>query len=84
MASTLVTETASGPGRRKVADVTSVPSRMRVVSRAIPARVIQASLGPGCASAPAGSPPMRRKWSDRKKASKPSRSASWATASSVS
>ena len=84
MASTSATATASGPGRRKVADVTSVPSRMRLVSRARPARVTQESVGPGRASGPAGSPPIRRKWSERKKASKPSRSASWATASWVS
>ena len=48
---------------RKVAEVTIVPSLMRVVSRARPASVIQASLGPGSPS-----PPMARKWSLRKKA----------------
>lgn len=82
--STCATAIASGPGRRKVALVTSVPRRMVDVSRAMPASVTQESVGPGCASGPAGSPPIRRKWSDRKKASKPSRSASCATASCVS
>ena len=38
---------ASGPGSRKVAEVTRVPSRMVEVSRASPARVVQASDGPG-------------------------------------
>ena len=52
MASTWATEMASGPGSRKVAEVTSVPSRMRLVSRARPARVIQASVGPGRPSPP--------------------------------
>ena len=47
IASTVATEMASGPGRRNVAAVTSVPSRMRLVSRARPARVIHASVGPG-------------------------------------
>ena len=47
MASTTATEMASGPGQRNVADDTSVPSRIRLVSRAMPARVIHASLGPG-------------------------------------
>ena len=38
---------ASGPGSRNVADVTSVPSRIVVVSRASPASVIHESVGPG-------------------------------------
>ena len=38
---------ASGPGSRNVAGVTSVPSRIRLVSRASPASVTQASVGPG-------------------------------------
>ena len=38
---------ANGPGRRNVAEVTSVPSRIVVVSRASPASVVQASVGPG-------------------------------------
>ena len=45
--STCATAIASGPGSRKVAELTRVPSRMRSVSRARPARVIQASVGPG-------------------------------------
>ena len=45
--STWATITASGPGSRKVAEVTSVPSRIREVSRASAARVSQASVGPG-------------------------------------
>ena len=47
MASTSATETASGPGSRKVAEVTRVPSRIDEVSRAMAARVTQASVGPG-------------------------------------
>jgi hypothetical protein len=45
--STWATATASNPGRRKVADDTSVPNRMLVVSRASAASVNQASVGPG-------------------------------------
>jgi len=45
--STCATEIASGPGSRNVAAVTSVPSRMRLVCRASPASVTQASVGPG-------------------------------------
>ena len=45
--STWATLMASGPGKRKVAEVTSVPSRMREVSRARPARVTHESVGPG-------------------------------------
>ncbi len=56
MASTSATEMASGPGNRKVAEVTSVPSRIRSVSRAIPASVTQASVGPG---SPSDSPMAR-------------------------
>ena len=50
IASTCATLIASGPGSRNVADVTSVPSRSRVVSLARPASVTQASVGPGSAS----------------------------------
>src|SRR5205085_2371205 len=45
--STWATEVAGGPGRRAVPAVTIVPSRMREVSRARPARVSHASVGPG-------------------------------------
>ena len=45
--STCATEIASGPGSRNVVGLTSVPSRMREVSRASAASVSQASLGPG-------------------------------------
>ena len=48
--STWATWMASTPGSRKVPAVISVPSRMRLVSRASPARVIQASVGPGSPS----------------------------------
>ena len=41
---------ASGPGSRNVADVTSVPRRIVDVSRARPASVVQASVGPGQAA----------------------------------
>src|SRR5688500_876645 len=81
MARTWAAAMASGPGRRNVAEGTSVARRMRLVSRARAPSVTQESVGPGPASGPPGSPPIRRKWSERKKASKPSRSASWATAS---
>ncbi len=47
MWSTWDMEIASGPGWRKVTEVSSVPSLMREVSRASPARVSQASVGPG-------------------------------------
>ena len=47
MASTWATVMASGPGHRNVAAVMRVPRRMVLVSRAIPARVTQASVGPG-------------------------------------
>ena len=50
--STCATEMASGPGSRKVAAVMSVPSRIRLVSRARPARVSHASVGPGRPSPP--------------------------------
>ena len=65
--STCATAIASGPGRRKVAEVTSVPSRIRDVSRASPARVTYESVGPGSP----GRVPIARKWSERKNASKP-------------
>ena len=47
IASTVATAIASGPGRRNVAELTMVPSRIVDVSRANPARVTQASVGPG-------------------------------------
>ena len=50
--STLATLIASGPGSRNVALVIIVPSRIVVVSRASPASVTQASLGPGRPSVP--------------------------------
>ena len=50
--STLATLIASGPGSRKVALVIIVPSRIVLVSRASPASVTQASLGPGSPSVP--------------------------------
>ena len=50
--STWATEIASGPGSRKVAEVISVPSRMVAVSRARPASVTHASVGPGRPSVP--------------------------------
>ena len=52
MASTWATVIARTPGQRKVAELTSVPSRMRLVSRASAARVTQASVGPGSPSPP--------------------------------
>ena len=68
---------ASGPGRRNVADETIVPSRIGEVSRASPASTAQASVEPGPGSP--GDDPLE--WSERKNASKPSRSASAATRS---
>jgi hypothetical protein len=56
MASTCATAIASGPGNRNVLAVTSVPRRTRDASRASPASVIHASVGPG----PASPSPMRR------------------------
>ncbi len=50
--STCATEIASTPGSRNVADVISVPSRIVEVSRARPASVSQASVGPGSPSVP--------------------------------
>ncbi len=50
--STVATLIDSGPGWRKVALVIMVPSRIVLVSRARPASVIQASLGPGRPSVP--------------------------------
>ncbi len=50
--STFATEIASGPGWRKVALVIIVPSRIVLVSRASPARVTHASVGPGSPSVP--------------------------------
>jgi hypothetical protein len=62
--STCATWIASTPGWRNVAEVTSVPSRIVVVSRARPASVVQDSVGPG---APPQAP-MATKWSERKNA----------------
>ena len=50
--STWATVMARTPGSRKVPAVTSVPRRIRLVSRASPARVTQASVGPGSPSPP--------------------------------
>ncbi len=47
MASTVATVIANGPGSRKVADDTIVPSRIREVSRASPASTAHASVEPG-------------------------------------
>ena len=47
IASICATAIASGPGRRKVIGDTRVPRRNVVVSRARPARVVHASVGPG-------------------------------------
>ncbi len=63
--STCATAIASGPGSRNVAAVISVPSRTRKVSRARPASVTQASVGPGRPSRL----PIVMKWSLRKKPS---------------
>jgi hypothetical protein len=43
--STLATAMASGPGSRNVEAVISVPSRIRLVARASPPSVVQASVG---------------------------------------
>ena len=65
-AESLVKEVEAAGGVAKayqadVADVTSVPSRIRLVSRASPARVVQVSVGPGSPS------PMKlSRWSLRK------------------
>ncbi len=50
IASTCAIDTASGPGWRNVADVTSVPSRIDEVSRARAPSVTQESVGPGIPS----------------------------------
>ena len=52
ISSTVATSLAKGPGRRKVIGETSAPKWIRVVSRARPASVAQASVvgpssGPG-------------------------------------
>jgi hypothetical protein len=47
MASTWATAIASGPGSRNVAEVTSVPRRMVLVSRARAPNVTHESVGPG-------------------------------------
>lgn len=57
MASTCDTAIASGPGSRNVAEVTSVPSRMREVSLARAPSVTHESVGPG---SPDTSPIARR------------------------
>ena len=76
ISSTLATIVASRPGRRKVAAVTSEPSRIRLVSRASPASVVQQSVGRYVGSS--GTTP--NKWSERKKASKPALSVARASA----
>ena len=63
--SVCATATARGPGSRNVAEFTSVPSRIRDVSRASPAIVSHASVGPGSPE----TSPIFRKWSERKNAS---------------
>lgn len=50
--SACATAIASGPGSRKVADVTKVPSRMRSVWTASADSVVQASGGPGSPGTP--------------------------------
>ena len=66
---------AKTPGMRKVTGETSEPMWMRLVSRARPARVDQASV----VGSPAG-PGKLAKWSERKKASSPASSAVRASA----
>ncbi len=56
IASACATWIASTPGRRNVTGVTSVPSRIRLVSRPSAARVIHASVEPG----PGEPSPIRR------------------------
>ena len=68
MWSTWATWTASIPGCRKVAEVTSVPSRIRDVSRASAPSVTHESVGPGTCGTP-GPDPIAWKWSERKNAS---------------
>ena len=65
---------ASGPGNRKVPEVTSVPSRSRDVCTASAPSVTHESVGPGRPSVA-----IETKWSLRKKPSKPVSSASSAT-----
>ena len=50
--STCATVMASGPGSRNVAAVTSVPSRIRLVSTARAASVAHESVGPGSPDPP--------------------------------
>jgi len=50
MASTCATAIASAPGSRNVADVTSVPRRIVLVSRARAPSVTHESVGPGSGS----------------------------------
>ena len=45
--SACATAIASGPGSRKVAEVTKVPRRMRSVCTASAESVVHASVGPG-------------------------------------
>ena len=80
MASTWATEMASGPGSRKVAEVTRVPEPD---AAGLPGDAGQGDPGVGGAGQPVDAP-MARKWSLRKKASKPWASAVRATASSWS
>src|SRR4029078_13276452 len=70
------TLTANKPGLRNVTGETRVPRRIRYVSRARPASVTHASVGPGRPL----TEPIFKKWSLRKKPPKPSVSARAATA----
>lgn len=78
MASTSAAITVNVPTGRSVTGVTKVPSRMVLVSRASPARVVQASVAAGNPVAD----PILRTWSERKKAPNPHSSAVRATARS--
>ena len=73
ISSTVVTTLAKTPGWRNVTGETSTPRPIRSVSRARPARTVQASVV-GWPAAPG----KLAKWSDRKNASKPLASARFA------
>ena len=77
MSSIWATAMAVIDGCRKVAEVTSVPSRMSGTAAAIAARFTNESDGPG---SPLPSP-MTSTWSDRKNAENPLSLVAWATAS---
>src|SRR6478735_4754080 len=77
MSSTWATAMAVIDGCRKVADVTSVPSRMSGTWAAIAPRLTKDSDGPG---SPERSP-IDNTWSERKKAEKPPSRVALATAS---